>query len=185
MPRLTADQWETIRAEREAGASFGDLSAKHGVDRAAICRRAKKEGWGDGHDVAEIVRNKVNAKVNGVDRLPSPAKRAAAIDAAADKAAEVIRRHQTEASAPRTLIYAAMVAVQDINRRLAVEDDPVKRKQLRDEKASMAEDVRIASIATHALAQLQAMERKSFSLDTASPATAAQAPVFYLPSNGR
>jgi anti-sigma28 factor (negative regulator of flagellin synthesis) len=45
MPRLKLDQWETIRAEREVGASFGDLALKHGVDKAAIVRRAKKEKW--------------------------------------------------------------------------------------------------------------------------------------------
>ena len=41
MPRLSSDQWESIRAEREAGASFGDLAQKYGVDKAAIVRRAK------------------------------------------------------------------------------------------------------------------------------------------------
>ena len=37
--------WETIRAEYEAGSSMGKLSDKYGVDKAAISRRAKKEAW--------------------------------------------------------------------------------------------------------------------------------------------
>ena len=46
MPRLTADQWADVRAEREAGASFGDLASRHNVSGAAICKRSQREGWG-------------------------------------------------------------------------------------------------------------------------------------------
>jgi hypothetical protein len=111
VPRLSADQWETIRAEREAtGASFGDLSAKHGVDRGAIWRKSQKEGWGDGSDVADVVRNKVNAKVNGVDYTADPKKRAEAIDAAADRVVAVVERHRTEWNVVGDLQAEAMSA---------------------------------------------------------------------------
>ena len=48
--------WETIRAEFEAGATMGALSRRHGVNKAAISRRARKEGWtadltDEGHDI--------------------------------------------------------------------------------------------------------------------------------------
>ena len=96
MPRLTADVWQIIRAEREAtGAPFADLAAKHGVSAPAIFKRAKAEGWGDGQDVAEAIRRKVNERVNGVN-VPTPKQRAAAIDAAADAGADIIRKHQAE-----------------------------------------------------------------------------------------
>jgi hypothetical protein len=29
MPRLSADQWETVRAEREAGVSFPEIAPGH------------------------------------------------------------------------------------------------------------------------------------------------------------
>lgn len=45
MARLTPDQWETIRAEREAGASFPEIAKRFYVSHQAIQRRAKKEGW--------------------------------------------------------------------------------------------------------------------------------------------
>ncbi len=96
MPHLTADQWETIRAEREAGASFATLSARHGPSVGAIHKRAKAEGWGDGVDVAGAVRRKVNEKVNGVVNAVHPKKRAEAIDAAAEETAGVLRRHRQE-----------------------------------------------------------------------------------------
>ncbi len=85
MPRLTADQWETVRAEREAGASFPELAARWGVSHQAIQKRAKAEGWGDGRDVGEIVRRKAAS-------------------------AEVIRRHQEETNAVRERLYAGLKA---------------------------------------------------------------------------
>lgn len=96
MPRLTADAWETVRAEREAGASFGDLAARHGVNKSAVVRRAKAGGWGDGSDVAELIRRKVTEKVTGMSPADPPKKKAEAIDAAVDRGAEIIRRHQAD-----------------------------------------------------------------------------------------
>lgn len=92
MPRLTADQWQEIRTERELGVSFGDLAAKFGIDKAGIVRRAKREGWGDGSDVAEAVRRKVTEKVTAFD----PARKAATIEAAAELAADVVRQQRDD-----------------------------------------------------------------------------------------
>lgn len=108
MPRLSADQWETVRAEREAGASFPDLAARHGVSHQAISKRAKTEGWHDGEDVAEAIRRKVAAKVAGVVAAANPQKRAAAIDAEADRSAEVLRRHREETNAVRERLYSGL-----------------------------------------------------------------------------
>ena len=66
MPRLAAEQWAEIRVRREAGESFGSLGKAFGVNEAAIFRRSKKEGWGDGVDVGAAVRRRVNERVNGV-----------------------------------------------------------------------------------------------------------------------
>lgn len=56
MARLTAEQWEQARANYEVrGVSLGDVAKRFGVDRAAVSRRAKKEGWvqGKSHGVVE------------------------------------------------------------------------------------------------------------------------------------
>lgn len=95
MPRLTPDQWADVRAEREAGASFGKLAEKYGIDQAAIFRHAKKEGWSDGSDVADLIRRKVNEKVNAIDNV-NPVKKAEAIDAAANEAARIVTRHRDD-----------------------------------------------------------------------------------------
>jgi len=110
MARLTADQWETIRAEREAGASFPELAARHGVSHQAIQKRAKAEGWGDGRDVGDSVRRKVAEKVAGVVAGCNPKKRADAINTAADEAAGIIRTHREEWAEHQRLFPTAAIA---------------------------------------------------------------------------
>ena len=100
--------WETIRAEYEAGASMGELSRRHGVDKAAISRRAKKEGWIA--DLSEVVNRQAAAKVNGIVNTVDPKKRAEAVDRASDAKAAVIVRHKTEWERHQALIDEALEA---------------------------------------------------------------------------
>lgn len=72
------------------------------MSKTAIIKRSKAEGWSDGEDVAALIRRKVTEKVSGVVTAENPKKRAAAIDAAADRSAEVVRRHQAEWEDHRT-----------------------------------------------------------------------------------
>lgn len=61
MGRLTPEQWDQARADYEVrGTSFTELAKNYGVDRAAVSRRAKKEGWIQGKSHA-LVEKKVNA----------------------------------------------------------------------------------------------------------------------------
>ncbi len=96
MPRLTQDQWESVRAEREAGATFPELAARYGVSHQAIQKHAKAEGWGDGQDLTEVIRRKVAERVARVVATENPKKKAEAIEAAAAKVASVVERHQSE-----------------------------------------------------------------------------------------
>ena len=84
--------WETIRAEYEAGSSMRELSRRHGVDKAAISRRARKEGWTQ--DVSGAVDRLAVAKVNGIINAVDPQKKAEAVDAAAERKAAVIREQR-------------------------------------------------------------------------------------------
>lgn len=100
--------WETIRAEYEAGATMGRLAESHGVNKSAISRRAAKEVWTQ--DVTNAVDRRVNAKVNGIGNTVDPVKKSAALDAAADRKVAVIERHRVEWEEHRTLINEAVVA---------------------------------------------------------------------------
>jgi hypothetical protein len=154
MPRLSRETWADIRAEREAGASFGDLATKYGVDKAAIHRRAKAEKWSDGTDVADVIRRKVNEKVNAISTEPNAKKRAEAIEAAADRAAEIVRLHQEETKAARERLYSGLRAH--------------KAAATREDKVLAFEDLKAAKIASEVLSIIQRLERINWGLEDAS-----------------
>jgi len=156
MPRLSRDTWAQIRAEREAGLSFGLLASRYGISKAAIVQRAKAEGWGDGTDVAELVRRKASARLTGVD-ITDHQKRAAAIDAAAELAADVIRRHQAETREVYELLWRGLEAH--------------RAAETLDEKRLAFETLKAAKISSETLTNLQRMERVSHGLDDATGKT--------------
>lgn len=84
--------WETIRAEYEAGESQSALSKKYEVSRTAIQKRIRAEGWMQ--DVTGAIDRLAEAKVAGVVAGCNPKKKAEALDAAADRKAAVIRSHR-------------------------------------------------------------------------------------------
>lgn len=100
--------WETIRAEYEAGSTMGQLARQHGVDKAAISRRARKEGWTQ--DISGAVNRLAEAKVNGLVNTVDPQKKAEALDRAADAKAAVMRRHKEEWERHQALIDEALAA---------------------------------------------------------------------------
>ena len=95
MPRLSPDTWAELRAKREAGMSMGALANEYDVSAAAICKRSAREGWADSDDLAGVLRQKVNVKVNAIN-LANPIVKLATIDAAADRAVVIINRHRED-----------------------------------------------------------------------------------------
>ncbi len=155
MPRLTADVWGTVRAEREAGASFPELAAKFGVSHQAVQKKAAKEGWSDGQDVQAIIRRKVAEKVAGVVASSNSAvKKAEAIDAAADRSAEVVRRHQEETNAVRERLYAGLKAH--------------KAAADKEGKQLAFEDLKAAKISSETVLNIHRAERQAWGLDEAA-----------------
>ena len=98
--------WETIRAEYEAGATQSDLSRRHGLSRTAIQKRIKAEGWMQ--DVTASINRLAEAKVAGVVAGCNPQKKAEAIDRAAEQKAAVIRRHKEEWDRHKAIMDAAL-----------------------------------------------------------------------------
>lgn len=149
MPRPTPEIWSDIRAKREAGATFKSLSLEFGLSDAAIVKRSKAEGWGNGQDVAGEIRRKVSEKVSEVSG--DPAKKAREIDAAAARAAEVLKRHQEEPAAVRAMLYAGVKAHKE-----AV-DKP--------DKLLAFETLKAAKISSEILINLHRLERQAWNLD--------------------
>ena len=100
--------WETIRAEYEAGASQSDLSRRYGISRKAIQKHIMAEGWMQ--DISGTVNRLAEAKVAGVVAGCDPKKKAEALDRAADAKAAVMRRHKEEWERHQALIDEALAA---------------------------------------------------------------------------
>lgn len=98
--------WEKIRAEYEPGCTQADIARRYGCSRTAIMKRIKKEGWLQ--DVTQAVNRLTAAKVAGVVTGCNPQKKAAAIDAAASRKAQVIERHKAEWAEHQQLITKAV-----------------------------------------------------------------------------
>lgn len=98
--------WETIRAEYEAGASQSELAKKHGVSRKAIQKHILSESWTQ--DVSGAVNRLTEAKVAGLVAGCDPKKKAEALNAAADQKAAVINRHREEWTRHQAIIDAAI-----------------------------------------------------------------------------
>lgn len=104
----TRYDWETIRAEYEAGASQSDLSRRHGASRKAIQKRIVAEGWTQ--DISGTVNRMAEARVAGVVAGCDPKKKAEALGRAADAKAAVILRHKAEWERHQALMDEALDA---------------------------------------------------------------------------
>lgn len=151
MPRLSKDEWESVRAARETGVSFNQLGRDFGIDKAAIMRRAKKEGWDDGADVQDAIRRQAAKKVSGIVTTGDLQKKAEAIDAEAEKLAEIQRRHREEPNAVRERLYAGLKAH--------------KAAVTREGKQLAFEDLKAAKIASETLLNIHKAERQAWDMD--------------------
>ncbi|AHE99380.1 helix-turn-helix domain-containing protein [Thioalkalivibrio paradoxus] len=169
MPRLTAEQWSEARALREgAGLSLREISARMNVDRAAVSRRAKREQWDNGANLAATLHRKVTEKVTGIVNPADHKKTAAAIDAEAARRAGVIDKHRDELEAARQMALAAKENHQNVGEHQIAEAirDPMERQQiLLVMKRRAFEDLKAAKIHVETLKLVQDGERKAWGLD--------------------
>lgn len=97
MPKLTKEQWQECREQREAGETFANLAMQYDINKSAIVRRAQRENWGDGRDLEGMIRQRAAQKVMGAGTRPLDLhNHAALIDAEAERRAEIERRHRAE-----------------------------------------------------------------------------------------
>jgi hypothetical protein len=156
LPKLSRNNWLVIRGEYEAGKSAAQVAKEHGVSHTAVNKMVKKEGWTQ--DVEPIIKSKVSERVSGVVSGETWEKRLEAIEAEAERRAEVERRHREEPNACRERIYAGLKA----HRAAAT----------LQEKKEAFEDLKAAKISAEAMTIVHNMERKAWRLDT--PETSSQ-----------
>ena len=109
MGKLTSEQWNEIRARKEAGESSEVLGPAYGVSPQAVRKRAKKEGWIEAtEDIGGLIRKKVARQVAGIVATATPEKKALALEIAAGKVVTVIERHRQEWDEHREISDAAI-----------------------------------------------------------------------------
>lgn len=107
----TAFDWDSIRAEFEAGASESALARKWGPSRAAIRkRRARDAKAGDPwrQDSEQRIRRATRAKLSGVDKAPDPVTLEKAIADEAGRRAGIIEGHRQLFADCRQLVQEAL-----------------------------------------------------------------------------
>ena len=134
--------WETSRAEYEAGATQSELSRNHGVSRTAIQKHIEAEGWTQ--DVEPSIQRKVAEKVAGVVAGCNAKKKAEALDAEAARRADVVQRHRDEWEEHKQIVDTA-VGTRDFDA------------------------AKLAKITAETLKIRQEAERKAWSIDIAQP----------------
>ena len=134
--------WETIRAEYEAGSTQSELSRAHGVSRKAIQKHIEAEGWTQ--DVEPSIQRKVAEKVAGVVAGCDPKKKAEAIDAEAARRAAVVQRHRDEWDGHKEIVDTAL-GTRDFD------------------------SAKLAKITAETLKIRQEAERKAWGIDVAQP----------------
>jgi hypothetical protein len=145
MPRLDNETWREIRVARENGESFRALAARFDISKTSILKRAHKEGWGDGLDVADIIRRRAQSKATGTDT----------IEEASDKAADILRKHQHETQFVREMLHAGI--------------DKHRRAETIEDKRIAFEDLKAAKISSETIINLHRAERQAWNLDSSAP----------------
>lgn len=166
-PRKTSRpvvDWQTVRAEYEAGgagSSFNALGQRHGVSHTAVRKRALREGWTQSLEPA--IQRRTAEKVSGAVSTANPQKRAEAVDAEAERRAEVQRRHRVEWTQVAALRQEALAA-----RSLTPEEQklaPVPRAELEALRAATAfTKAKLAKITAEMTGIQQTGERRAWRL---------------------
>jgi len=144
--------WDTIRAEYEAGASQASLAKKHGVSRGAIQKHIAAEGWTQ--DLEPAIQRKVAEKVAGVVAACDPKKKAEAIDAEASRRADVVQRHRDEWEEHKWIVDSAIGTKDFETAKLAkITAETLKIRQEAERKA-WAIDTQVAPVTNITVSQI-------------------------------
>lgn len=135
--------WDAVKREYESGISQKKLSVKYNCSRAAIQNHIRKERWYQ--DPLEALRRATEAKVAGMPEECRPiADKAAAIEAEAQRRADVLTRHRLQ-------------WLRITNRFNDAIDDPSEQTGF--------EKMKRVKISTEALLNIQGGERRAWGLD--------------------
>jgi hypothetical protein len=153
--KLSKEQWEEIRARREVGETFSSIARSYDILSQTISKRAQKEGWGDGSEVAVLIANRAREKA--LIRKDSTAKtKPEFIEEAATTTAEILIKHQWEAQQIRELLHSGIAKH--------------KEAKTKTEKQLAFEDLKAAKISSEIMLNIHKAEQQAWNLTQSIPA---------------
>lgn len=162
--------WEAVKREFTTGRyTYTELSARHGVDRAAICRKGKRESWKQdlSSAVRRATRNKLIEAAVGAREKDIDEKVNAATTYAVNAALKAVTLStELVAVAAETNKQVVLGHRKDLREARAVAGRLLEElKGLTSDSSGLTVRVGILKSLSEALAKLHASERIAFGLD--------------------
>jgi phage-related tail protein len=167
--------WEAIEREYRAGQlSEAEIARQHDISRAAIQKRAKKQGWS--RDLTEKVRQEVAARL--VAEGLQGARGAATVELAAERGVQLIREHRQDIGTNRKAVtklidelHETLDHIEEIETDIIDEtagDKGTKRRDRMLAAVALPSRAQVASTLATALKTLIPLERQAFNLQEGS-----------------
>lgn len=196
-PEKAPTDWEAIEREYRGGQlSEAEIARQYNISRAAIQKRAKKNGWS--RDLTEKVRKEVAARLVA-EGLQAP-RAAATIDQMAERGVALVVSHRADIQANRSAVTELIAELIDTNAHREEIEDAIYEETETDDgdsNAAKAEKAKkrvrmlaavalpsranIANTLATALKTLIPLERQAFNLEDKPPAEAEGPVILYLP----
>jgi hypothetical protein len=164
--------WEAIEKEYRAGQlSEAQIARQYNISRAAIQKRAKKNGWN--RDLSEKVRTEVAARL--VAEGLQAARGATAVDQAAERGVALVLSHRHDIQQNRFAVtkliaelHSTMDNIDEIEKAIdeeTADDENGKRRARMMAAVALPSRAAIANSLASALKTLIPLERQAFNLD--------------------
>lgn len=164
--------WEAIEKEYRAGQlSEAQIARQYNISRAAIQKRAKKNGWN--RDLSEKVRTEVAARL--VAEGLQEARGAATVEMAAERGVALVLSHRSDIQQNRSAVtkliqelHSTIENIDEIEEAIEIEtaDDLSGKRRARMMAAvALPSRAAIANSLASALKTLIPLERQAFNLD--------------------
>lgn len=169
--KKSATDWEAIEREYRAGQlSEAQIARQHNISRAAIQKRARKNGWS--RDLTEKVKAEIAARL--VAEGLQASRDAATIEQAAERGVAIVVSHRSDIQANRSAVTALIQELIEVNaHRSEIEDDIIaetegdkdgKRRARMLAAVALPSRASVAGTLANALKTLIPLERQAFNL---------------------
>jgi len=164
----SAFDWESIEREYRAGQlSVSEIARQHGCSRTVIIKKANRLDWS--RDLTDAVRREIKSRLSVADGLQesaTPCNTQEAIDTAASRGVEIVRRHRrllaTLSACAEGVAEAVKTGIDAARSGEMASEDAKAILSIIGDRESLSDAMEKASRSAH---KLIALERQAYNLD--------------------